>query len=64
MSENLDSPECESMDLAIPLPSANESDDDDQSSNMNDAESNLNTKTRRIYPSRTRSQPNRCEPGQ
>ena len=59
VSENLDSLECESMDLSIPLPSTDESDDDDQSSNMNDAESNLNTETRRIYPSCTRSQPDR-----
>ena len=63
VTENLDSPERESMDLSIPLPSADES-DDDQSSNMNDADSNSNTETRRMYPSRTRSQPDRYEPEQ
>ena len=62
MSENLDSPERMSMDLFIPLPSADKLDNDNQTSNMNDAESNLNTETRMIYPSHTgNSRPNQRE---
>ena len=62
VSENSGSPKRESMDLSIPLPSFDDSYDDDQSSNENDTESYSNTETRRVYPSRIGSQPNRYEP--